>query len=73
MSDKAKEFLRKSFWTNQYVAEYPMSLARLRLYDMLEQISVTFVYCDTDFVVYMADDDVNKELTLFIDNSLEQY
>jgi hypothetical protein len=68
-----REFLRKSYRTNLYVAEFTTSCARLRLYDMLERVGDSLVYCDTDSVVYIADEETEKKVKEFIGNSLGQF
>jgi hypothetical protein len=74
MSYKEKrDFLRKSYRTNLYVAEFTTSWARLRLYAMLERVGDSLVYCDTDSVVYIADDETEKKVNEFIGNSLGQF
>jgi hypothetical protein len=74
MSYKEKrEFLRKNYRTNLYVAEFTTSWARLRLYDMLERVGDSLVYCDTDSVVYIADNETEEKVKPFIGNSLGQF
>jgi hypothetical protein len=40
---------------------------------MLERVGDSLVYCDTDSVVYIADDETEKKVNEFIGNSLGQF
>ena len=48
-------------------------MARLRLYDMLDRVGQCLAYCDTDSVVYIADEEAERAVEPYLGNMLGQF
>jgi hypothetical protein len=71
--EKKDEFLRISYNTNIYIACFTSSWARLRLYNMLEQLDRNVCYFDTDSVVYIENEKTRAIVDNYIGDSLGEW
>ena len=67
------EFLKLSFDTNIYIACFTASHARLRLYNMMEQLDEKVCYCDTDSLVYIEDETAHEIVRTHIGDGLGEW
>jgi hypothetical protein len=67
------EFISVSYNTNIYVACFTTSWARLRLYNMLEQLDRNVCYLDTDSIVYIENDKTKEIVNKYMGDSLGEW
>jgi hypothetical protein len=67
------ECLKASFNTNIYVACFTTSHARLRLYNMMDNLNQNVCYCDTDSIVYIENEETKQIVAPFLGDSLGQW